>query len=175
VLNNCIASWSSFGGEREFWRFFYSGQFEHIFSFREDNWKNNKRNASMISYPEGFIPSGYVDVIMIIYTITEIYEFANRLMQKGILSNEIHISIAMHNVADRILFCNDQSRLWHYFHKSDSSFINHEILANETVLLAYSSKLARDAIVHFYENFQWLNSSDELIKKEQEALLRGLI
>jgi hypothetical protein len=92
-----IASWCDFMDHREYWQFFQSGQFAHLFSFREDAQQRNALQTALsqphVEVPTGEKPTGCMDIIETLFKLTEIYEFASRLSQKMALEGSISISV----------------------------------------------------------------------------------
>lgn len=84
--NDWIASWCELIGQREYWRLYQSGQFVHLFSFLEDVFREayeRRAQPTLGKMEKNFIPSGFSDDISLLYTLTEIFEFAARLAQKA--------------------------------------------------------------------------------------------
>jgi hypothetical protein len=93
-----IASWSNFAGRAEYWRLFQSGQFIHSFSFWEDAHPGSLAAAiekTLTGVPFGAEPNGCIDVTGMLFRISEIYEFASRLVQKLELEGSVSISIEL--------------------------------------------------------------------------------
>jgi hypothetical protein len=116
-----IASWGDFGSHREYWRFFQTGQFIHLFSFREDAIPDAlKRAISKLveKLPPSAQPSGCADILELASNVTEIYELASRLAQRLALEGKVYISIELVGVKDRILTALDFFRAWWGYYPS---------------------------------------------------------
>jgi len=88
---NFIASYVDFMGHHEYWRFYQSSQFLHIFAIKEERDKRWREilNSAMRSHLSHLDINwenirGYFSITNFIYTITEIIEFATRLCQYGL-------------------------------------------------------------------------------------------
>jgi hypothetical protein len=82
-----IQSGDEINGASELWRFYQSGQFIHYFPCMED-----------YSYDEEIHS---LNIWSVFYKITEIYEFATRLAEKGVYKNHIKISIKLIGMMNR--------------------------------------------------------------------------
>jgi hypothetical protein len=89
----------------EFWRYYQSGQFILFFSILED-WQDQAMRLPLK-------PVEVLDILSILYSLTEIYEFASRLAAKELLGDSCRISITLHRTKNRQLIMLDRRRL-HY-------------------------------------------------------------
>jgi hypothetical protein len=173
-----IASWSEFRGHQEYWRLYQSGQFVHLFTFTEDAYRDEaeKRAKSSIRWmPEDFSPSGYLSVFSTLYSITEIFEFAARLAHKGVFGGSVVITIQMTGIKDRVLFVWDWIRAWDGFYPAAEDTLAKEWSLETRELLSRSAELALDTAVWFFERFQWMDPSPELLANEQQKFLERRI
>ena len=122
--NNFIASWSNFMGHREYWRFWQSGQFLHLFSvreFTEPDFKNDLESSmkmflshnNQINWGE---IKGYIEFVNSIYIFTEIFEFASRLCRNNIYKDYLTFDISVNGINNFIL-SSGRSRDWHSLYK----------------------------------------------------------
>lgn len=176
---NWIASWSSFR-HFEYWRLFQSSQFVHLFTLPEmgpawnselkETTKMHLRGMHDIDFDR--IP-GYVSIGNFIYTITEIFEFATRLAQKGIYTGDVSISIKLHGIKGFVLTTSRDRAWWGYYAASENVLVhNWEIPSAE--LVADSSKKSLKAISWFFERFGWLDQAGDAIREDQEKFLKKL-
>lgn len=172
-----IASWCDWKGHREYWRFYQSGQFIHLCSFWEDSYPEKaKQRAQRIRFmPQDFSPSGYLDIVDMLCTITEIFEFATRLAQKGVFGDSLSITVQMTEIKDRILIAWDLSRIWDGFYRATEHTLAKERRLETELLVSKSAELARDTTAWFYERFGWMDASPQLLANEQQKLLEGRI
>lgn len=179
--NNWVASWSSFMGHHEYWRFYQSGQFIHLFSVRESTeveYKEKLRSdmKSHRIFADGEINwesvPGFFSIINFIYNITEIYEFAARLCQSEIYTNAINIQIEIKGIKGFVLTA-PWERAWHSYYAASQDILTrkHEVDAEQ--LISASKDISLEAIVWFFERFGWLEPSKSVIRQDQEKLIKG--
>lgn len=168
-----IESWCELV-HREYWRFYQTGQFLHLFSFTEDEPRaetEERARSEIREMPPDFSPSGYLDVISTLWTITEIFEFAARLAQKEAFGESVSIEIQMIDVRDRVLFMWDPARaFWHFYTAAEPKLSKEWSLRTEQ-LLSESSELALNATEWFFERFQWMNPPRQVLADDQRRLL----
>ena len=152
---------------REHWRLYQSGQFVHHFAFWEDH-------DPGYSHPgDG---SGTLHAMGALYTFTEIFQFAARLMLAGVLDEAPVIKIGMHQIRDRMLAASG-NRTW----SANPHFATEDSLECEWRLQgpgveADGARLAREATLWFFERFGRDEFTEEWLRREQEEFLakRGL-
>jgi hypothetical protein len=172
--NDWVASWCDFMGHREYWRFYQSSQFAHLFSFWEDSHGDKPAEAfkfNVINLPQDFTPSGYTEVISTLYIITEIFEFTARLAQQGVLGDLVSLSIEMVDIKDRVLFLWDWSATLYGIYQAKQKDLGNEWRIETKRLLSDSSELAIKATNWFFERFGWLEQPIEVFRAEQKKLL----
>ncbi len=178
--NNWVASWTIFNGHVEYWRFYQSTQFIHLFSVLETTrpeWKAKIDEAMEwhLGYRKDIdwnsVP-GYFSIINFLYTVTEIYEFATRLCQSEIYKDKLNIDIQLNNIHGFMLAA-DKNRRWDqdYHSDEDTLLFNKEYIADD--MIVFSHKYALDTVIHFFERFGWLSPTESLLKEEQDKFLRG--
>lgn len=169
-----IASWVSFGRHQEYWRFFQSAQFVHVFSFEEDaiRKKAEERAQESIDWrPDGFQASGYLEVNWTTFRITEIFEFASRLGQRGLMGDAVSITISMNQVRDRVLFVMDPMRAWWGFYAATQDVLEKSWSFSRESLMGNTVELALDAVFWFFERFGWMDPPREVFSNDQKKLL----
>jgi len=114
---------------------------------------------------------GYVSIGNFIYTITEIFEFATRLAQKGIYTGEVSISIKLRGIKGFVL-TTDRNRAWWGYYASSEDILGHNWEIPSVELVADSSKKALKAISWFFERFGWLDQAGDAIREDQEKFLK---
>ena len=156
----------------EVFKMFRSGQFVYYLDFWED-W---------IDYP----PYGYnkvadgqkqpngKEVIMTLYTVTEIFLFASRLATTDFPDKDMFVSIEMNDCQNRGLFMGSHDRLpltQFYQCKIPKIQINKTIPLQE--LLTDYAKLALDVTFEIFDSFNWdyLDETKKSFKLEQEKFL----
>lgn len=167
-----IASWCDFLGRREYWRFFQSGQFIHLFSFWEEKHSfPGGRAPRLRSKPADFRESGYVDIVETLYTSTEIFEFAARLAQRGAYTQGMNVSIQLNGIRNRLLVSLDPMRMWHSFCPANVDSLSRRNEFRTGELMSRSPELARDFALWLFERFGWVDVPPEFIVGEQRKLL----
>lgn len=167
-------------GHKEYWRFYQSGQFLHLFSVREATeleWRKKMESAmrSHLSYMDGVeldkIP-GFISIINFNYQVTEIYEFAARLCEAQIYTGEVNIKIELKGIKGFVLAAPCE-RTWYSYYAAneDALFLSKDYETD--VLIATSRDESLKAIVWFFERFGWLSPSFDVIRNDQENFLKG--
>lgn len=82
---------------REIWKFFQSGQFVCIRGLTED-WAEGRKDET-----GDYGPGEFLDILRTLYQVAEVYEFAARLGQEGVLTNDCVITLDLMNTANRTL------------------------------------------------------------------------
>ena len=174
--NNWIASWSDFMGHNEYWRFFQSGQFVHLFSVREatepDFRQHVQERYGRINWEE--IP-GFLSILNFVYTATEIFEFAARLCEASVYEGRLTIDIRLKGIKGFILIFTDWDREVDEYYSAGSNELGHSWEIGTSDLIAESLKHSLNAIEWFFERFGWLPPPVEIFRKDQENLLTGRI
>ena len=176
-----IASWSNFMGHIEYWRFYQSTQFIHLFSVREavkKEWRR-KLETDMRSHLSRMkdedwdnIP-GFISIVNFIYQITEIYEFAARLCESQIYNADMNIKIELKDIEGFVLVA-PWERAWHSYYASKRKILSHSKDYESDILIATSRDEALKAIVWFFERFGWLSPPTNIIRHDQENLIKGI-
>jgi hypothetical protein len=165
-------SLTDWDGYKELWRMYQSGQFVHFFGCRED-WLGEETTLFGRSRYADTKPGSILEVIMTLYSVTEIYEFAMRMAQKKIFDDTILLSITLNGMKDRKLTFLEAGR--HLFEDYVSKIPVVEKERNVTVedLLGKGHEMALDHTVWILERFNWTHPPRSMLKEEQEKLLTG--
>ncbi len=116
-------------------------------------------------------PSGYLDAISALWTITEVFEFAARLAQKVDLGDSVSVTIQMVGVKDRVLFASDPARDFSRPYIASEPTLGREWPVSTEQLLSESSELALNAAEWFFERFQWMDAPRQVLADIQRRLL----
>ncbi len=179
---NWVGSWSNFMGHCEYWRFYQSGQFLHLFAVRETTdpaWKQKLERdmKAHLSYMDNInwedIP-GFISIVNFIYSMTEIFEFAARLSQTEIHTGLVNINVELRGIEGFVLSA-DWERAWHSYHSASEENLGNTWSIRSDALVANSTDYALTAIVWFFERFGWLSPSVEVLRRDQENFLKGRI
>lgn len=173
VGNDWVASWDEYGSHREYWRFYQSGQFLHLFSFKEDKFRDKAEAKAISDAPalNNFKPSGYLGVISVLWTITEIFEFAARLAQKANFDDSVSIAIQMVGVKDRVLYESEAGRDFSRPYMASEPTLSKERTVDTKDLLSGTSDYALDTAEWFFERFQWMDPPRQALADDQRRLL----
>lgn len=150
------------GRHLEYWRFHTSAQFAHQFSAIEEFHRLTRTPA----------PERYMIVPNMLYTVTEIFEFAARLARHDILRPTAHVSIQLHGMRDRELTYQDLMRSMGFGpYVCSRDEITYETDASDAQLLGRAAELAIDATIALYERFEWFSPSRAPLVEEQRKFL----
>jgi len=179
--NNWVSSWSDFMGHFEYWRFYQSGQFLHLFSVREATEVDFKEKLKSEIKSHRIMTDGQIDweevpgflsIINFIYNITEIYEFAARLCQSQIYTGTLNIQIDIRGIKGFVLTA-PWERSWHsYYAASQDTLTNLQKIDTEK-LIAASKDVSLSTILWFFERFGWMSPSEDVIRQDQDDLIKG--
>lgn len=178
--NNWVASWSSFGNHFEYWRLYQSGQFLHLSAVREAlaaEWSAQLRQAAQThaSHRRDFAwgsVRGYLSLLNALYTVTEIFEFAARVAQRGVYAGIVAISIELRRIKGFVL-TPELDRDWSDIRQASEENIGHTWSVESRDLVAASSEASLKASVWLFERFGWMNPSINVIRRDQEKFLAG--
>ena len=172
-----IGCWGAFGHHTEYWRFYQSGQFIHLFVFVENDPEHTnilRRNLKLdvqLSQQQLNSISGFVDITCTIYTLTEIFEFATRLAQRGILYPKCQIIIGMHNIMGRALSFSESRRALNDLYIAQVKSLEKSWILAFKDLITRKRELAIEASLWFFERFG-LEMHDSVVASIQEELLK---
>lgn len=163
--------WINWENHIELWRLFQTGQFIHYLALVED-WTQDLIVNNMWDRDNGPVKSGEIlSTLNTIYLITEIFQFLSRLATDGIYKNGVRISISLNKTDDRKLAILDYRRIpFSEDKKTIASEIGFEKSYTQKQLLEEPVDLAREAILHFFERFDWTPPAEQ-IKTDQEKLI----
>jgi hypothetical protein len=153
---------------KEYWTMFFTGHFYHIFAFREDWLKAAEYGES---------PSQkFLEFMITLYSVTEIYEFAIRLAQKNVFGSGVQIKIYLHGMEGRKLTTLEPFRV-PFFHdyvcrEKDLSFVK-RVSVEE--LIAEGNNMALDTVFKIFDTFGWLNMPKERLREDQRKFLEKRI
>jgi len=176
--NDWIASWSTFLGHREYWRMYQSGQFLHIEAIREtieEAWDRKLREvASGFTDNEGEV-EGFFDFINFLYSMTEVFEFAAKLCETAVYpEGSVVIHVGFHDIGNFGLSTSpgrDLRRLY----RTNANTLERTWEFETTELISASAELSLNAVVWFFERFQWDEQPIEVFREEQGKFLAGRI
>jgi len=175
VGDSFAEGWTSVDKYRELWRLFQSGQFINNQGLRED-WSEGVVIKNMWRTGDVELkPMEKLGLVSTVFLITEIYQFLSRLCQKGLYNGGVKVSISLNNTNNRELFIEQMDRVpFSSPKKTLGDPITFEKIYFPDEILSKPNELALITIVHFFQRFDWENPNVEVIKKDQERLIKGL-
>ncbi len=151
-----VASGCDWSGLVEYWRLYYSGQFIHLFSLREN-----------IIYDT----QGFIDITNTLYNIAEVIEFAARLSGKGIYQDSLQISIQIKNVNGFKLSAKD--RLWRGHYSATANIIEKTVEVNVRDLLGQTTDIVLDTTIYILKSFGWDNPPRDILENDLKKFFAG--
>ncbi len=153
---------------KELWRMYQSGQFLHFLALRDD-W-SELSGWGITGNRDVKVGKSLNTIGEVIYEFTEIFEFLSRLAKNGLYDEGVKVSIELHNTKGRVLTTSGNRILFGEY-ISDMETIPYERVCSKEEMITEPKELAFDAILHFFERFNWPNIPTETIKNDQENLL----
>ncbi|WLP53177.1 hypothetical protein [Agrobacterium fabrum] len=158
-------NWCDWHHHREFWRMYKSGQFLHYKSLRED-----------LTNDETVPKHGpVVGIGGLIFTVTEVIEFAHRLFRNGLHQRGSHVEFTVGHSRGRELWVDDPDRMPFTSPRvTSSSSITVERSLDASQLLGGDPKEpARSMLAELFDAFGWRPSSDQLQNKQDQLYSLG--
>lgn len=169
-LTNGVESWTDNEYATEYWRFYQSGQFLHLFTLNENN-PRNQHQQRLLRRRYGPQTPGYVDFLGLLYTVTEIFEFATRLCLKKLYRGSLAITIELKDIGGFRLWSPDPARHVPYEWVSHESELRWTWPFPVVELIANNADYALGATIRFYECFGWEDPSKDALRRDQRELL----
>jgi hypothetical protein len=166
----------------EYWRFYQSGQFLHLAAVREvleSEWRAQLVRAARWHHsdpPQGTwdeVP-GFFSMLNFLYTITEVFEFAARVAQRGIYVGPVLVDISLHDVRGFVLVP-EVDRAWSEYCSASEAELTRTWTVASADLIANSAAASLEATVWFFERLGWLKPNTEVLRRDQEKFLKGLL
>jgi hypothetical protein len=152
---NYVESWCSWTRHLEYWRFFQSGQFVHLFSFRENDDAFAQKIAGNLHWLNRDLrfASGYLSITSTIWTMSELYEFAARLASRGVLELGGHVTIEMKQIRNRVLGFSESDREVHELYRATTDDLSYAREHTRGELLSAAKENAVECSGWFFERF----------------------
>jgi hypothetical protein len=158
------------GSYIEYWRMHQSGQFAHLFACREDWWKENSLFGG--EHLKKIEPMSTLEVLMTLFTLTEIYEFAARLAEKKLFEEALNVTVELHGMKGRkLIFIEPFRTLFDEYVCAVNDLPRSLIISVEDVL-GKAHELALDHAIWVFERFNWRSVRRDILQKDQEKLLQ---
>lgn len=149
-------------GHIEAWRYYQSGQFVHYLAMWEDWEVVSGKKYQAVNYKT-------LSFLSAIYSLTEIYEFASRLGNKGHLGDSCEIAITLFDTKDRILVSDPLRPLMENYSATIPE-ISYSISLMVNDLMANSDDHALNNAKHIFERFGWYDFEKDVFKLDQKKL-----
>lgn len=170
IESYCDSEWL---GYFEYWRFYQSGQFVHYFSMRED-YRIEEKEIQRIQRQSATKSTKLLDILSTLYSVTEIFEFAQRLALKSALGDTIEITIELGDVEGRELFFWDSFSRW-LNNNYICAFRDENIVVKKTLskeeLITKSSETALSVCIEIFKKFNWSNPPEQVFAADQKKFL----
>jgi hypothetical protein len=175
--NNWVASWVSFMSEREYWRLYQSGQFVHLHAVEEAinaQWREHLRQqaGSFPSNVDWSAVPGFISYANLVYRVTEVFEFAARVCQKGVYTGGVRVGIELGGIEGYALVM-ESSRFFRRFCVAREQTIVKSWTLDSAELVAASADRSLDATVWLLDRFGWVPLPVDVVKHDQRAFLEG--
>lgn len=170
IESHCDSEWL---GHFEYWRFYQSSQFIHYFSMRED-YCIEEKEIQRIKQQSATKSTKLLDILSTLYSVTEIFEFAQRLASKDVLGNTIEISIELGGVEGRELFFWDSFSRWldrNYICTFRDENISVKMTLSREELITKSAENALSACMEIFKKFNWSNVPEQVFAGDQKKFL----
>jgi hypothetical protein len=167
--NDWVESSENWTSHIEYWRFYRSAQFFHLFSCIED-WEQFRIFWS----GQPTTTSGYgLEFICTLYTITEIFELAARLAKKKIFDDSLKISITLNGMKNRRLVTSEIERNFFTSYICNSEKIEISKIISFDEIVSKSREIAIDNTINVYEHFNLFKLPRRVLEEEQDRLVKG--
>jgi hypothetical protein len=175
--NTWVASWADFMGEREYWRLYQSGQFVHLQAIEElitKHWQEQLRQAAarLRGDVDWSAVPGFVSYHNLLYRVTEVFEFAARLCQRGVYRGGVRVGVELLGIRGFALTV-EGNRLWRRYCAASEQTVGKFWVVDSAELVAASAERSLDAAVWIFERFGWTSPPVEMIEQDQRAFLKG--
>lgn len=170
---NWVSSWAD-RVQLEYWRFYQSTQFIHLFSLSEENHEFKEKLESNLKFHTEHDLSkveGYLSFLNTIYTITEIFEFLIRLILSDVYKEVIFITIELFHI-NNFVISDTEGRIIDIHKYSQDKPIKVEYQNEVKVILAKGSEISLNLILELFDQFSY-TPPKEIVKEDQRILLSG--
>ncbi len=163
-----VQSGSDFGNHVGFWRLFQSAQFVHHFAIRSDRmppdlFGTDTRGGQIVDAPR------WLDFIDVIYTLTEIFEFARSLAYRQVLDPAVKLRIELNGLEGR--YVGSPGRILEGIYTARIDSIAWCSTHPAAEIIADAPRLAIDAAMYIFERFNWPDPPRAVFEEAQQRLL----
>jgi hypothetical protein len=154
---------ASLVGHYEAWRFYTSGQFNHLRAVDAD-WR---REAELMPTPTP--PGKVIEVWEILFYLTEVFELAARLALSPAGDNEMTLRVGLHGLAGRGLIVGQPNRAEFFEpYKTGEDSLERNLTILRKDLVAEPRGLAVDMASEFFARFGWQPPRKQLLEHQRE-------
>ena len=175
VIDKRIESWIDWHLFKEVWRFYCNGQFVHFFGMLDD-WYEDDPMLVNTRY-QTVKPGEAMDVLGLLFRLTEIYSFIKNLSANPIYDDGINIEISLCNTKNRKLVLLDTSRVplsCEYKNFNDNIILQKKLVSPKESEDNFK-KFALEDAKHIYQQFQWENPPISNFEEDQNKLIERRI
>lgn len=149
----------------EAWRFFMSGQFNHLRSVSAD-WREGDEATPV---PRGFDFESVIEVWEILYYLTEVFELAARFAMGGPPVEGTKILVTLHGLTNRGLVVAQRNRSsFAVPYKATIPEYRQEVVLTSDALLGGASEAAVHMAREFFLRFGWQPPTEQLVEMQEE-------
>ena len=174
-----VESYCEFDYLIEYWRFYRSGKFIHLFGMREDGRDNSVVLERFHWYGhDAEVPENLrgLSIIGAVYSLTEIFEFAIRLAKHGVFDSGVRIEVELFGLRNRMLYFEDFGRDLRMAYLSRDEHVKKEAVFRTPSELTESGRaMAVSWFIEIANQFQWDTPPRQLIEEEQRKFLERRI
>lgn len=168
--NDRVESWVCTDHYLEVWRLYKSGLFVDYSAINED-WYGE--SGFVQDSPLSKIqPNTVLDLLGVIYEVTEMILFIGRLAEKMQEVDEFYLRFIISNLNNRQLVLLDPSRVplsGNYTCFNDK--VEYEKVVKRDEIVANTHEISKAILQEIFEQFNWEGASEKLIVSEQEKLI----
>ena len=170
--DNYYEAWTDWGAHKEYWRMYQSGQFIHYLALRED-WVREDPLYSADPIWVRFEPGSSLSIIGTTYQITEIFQFLARLGNSGLYDEGVRFNLSLCNTEGRSLWLREPDRIPLYEdYRTGAPKIQFEENYSKDIIVLNPNEAAFNIIVAIFDRFGWHRPNKEMIRKDQDDILR---
>jgi hypothetical protein len=158
--------------EVESWRFSQLGVFAHMFPVWDDvEMQDKKPDYWPWDLPKGFVPQHFLDIDVVIRTLTHIFRFAAGLADKSFDPGDgtVEVLIRILGTRDRVLMTWDDPRRLRQCYRASAASLENIWRCPRDELRRAPDGFAIKAAVWLFERFNWLDVSAGGLRRIQEA------
>lgn len=179
-----VTNWYDFAPHVGYWDFSLSGQFSHLLAMWEEYSVDDKKEQEIkldfvFNKNKAERAKSFLEISSTVCELTEIYLFASNLAQLKQYSDvdTFEIIIELHGVKNRMLFIWETfsvgALLKPYIFDGADNLISIQNTYNKDELIAKFDSIAIEKAIKIFQYFNWMNSSEQVLRGDQQKLLRG--